>query len=172
MCFWVTVWLSWCIIYHNLPQTPPFLEGPSEKWNLAKDDSYQVISCSFLCLPSSTSFWYQLSLAKQNKLSISFACFSLSINTLFSLPFLLAVFYFLSFFFLLTSSCGEQRDGNKSYLHCFPVVLSSPRALRLLVITISASLEVSVHFWKPLILSQWLSRLSLMCWDNVEKTDC
>lgn len=99
MCFWVTVWLSWCIIYHNLPQTPPFLEGPSEKWNLAKDDSYQVISCSFLCLPSSTSFWYQLSLAKQNKLSISFACFSLSINTLFFLPFLLAVFYFLSFFF-------------------------------------------------------------------------
>lgn len=27
MCIWVTVWLSGCIIYHNHPQIPPFLEG-------------------------------------------------------------------------------------------------------------------------------------------------
>lgn len=99
MCFLVTVWLSGCIIYHNLHQIPPFLEGPLEKWNLAEDDSFQVISCSILCFPSSISSQYQLSLAKQNKPAISFACFSPNINTLFPLPFLLLCFFFLLAFF-------------------------------------------------------------------------
>ncbi len=144
----LAVWLSACIIYHNLPPIPPPLLGLTEKWNLAKDDSFQVISCSLLCLPSSISSQYQLCLAKQNKPAISFACFGLNINTLFPLPLLLLYFFSFLFLFLFTSSCGELQEGKKSYLHQLFVVLSSPAALRLLFIPVSASLTVPVSFGK------------------------
>lgn len=62
------------------------------------------------------------------------------------LPSPLLFFSFCFFPSLLTSPCGEQREGNKSHLLWLFVVLSSPGALRLLFVSISASLEVSVSF--------------------------
>lgn len=171
MCFWVTVWLSGCIIYHNLPQIPPCLEGCcpdcslSEKWNLAEDDSFQVISCSFFCLPSSISSQYQLSLAKQNKPANSFACFSPNTNILFPLP----VFWLCIFcWHLLVESSGREIKAIS------PASSSSTPPLELLGCCSSPSGPnwKSLLVLEMLLLSQWLSRLSCTCWDNVEKTDC
>lgn len=155
------------------PLIPPFLEGPSAKWNLAEDDSFPIISCSFLSLRSSISSQYQLSLAKENKSAISFACFCPNINTLFPPPSSYCVFFLLFLKkILLTFSCGELEDVNRAISTCS--LSSSPHhsALRLLFFAISASLGVFVSFGNRSCSASdsadSLARVEIM-W---KKTDC
>lgn len=155
MCFWASVALRGCIICLNLPQIPPFLKGPSAKWDLAEDDSFPITSCSPLSRPLSSQ--YQLSPAKENKPSISFACFT---------PYVFLLFYFYWHFHV-----ESRRVVNRALLNLLFVFLSSPSALCLMFYAISESLGVSFGDRSCSASDSADSRHT--CWDDsVKKSRC